>query len=163
MLQTTQIELKPKYCVFFVNSLGYIQFTPQLFSTMSSPTRLGRLACQIITSTNYHQTKYKVNNPKVGSLSLTGQLQGSLPCLVDVANHTYRTQTKGFYIPRKIIQVFSLHLNCFQRCCFQQVQEDQRAQRSQVKKHHQTKYEVNNPKGKQSLLFCQLQSSIQGL
>ena len=39
---------------------------------MLSPTRLGRLSCPTVTSANRHQKKYKVNNPKVSSLSLTG-------------------------------------------------------------------------------------------
>ena len=64
MLQTTQIELEPKDCAFHVNSLGYIQFTPQMFSTVSSPTRLGRLAGPTVTSKNRNQTKYEFNNPK---------------------------------------------------------------------------------------------------
>ena len=72
MLQTTQIELESKYCVFLINYLGYIQFTHQLFSTVSFPTRLGRLARPTVTSVNHHLTKYKVNNPKVGNISLTG-------------------------------------------------------------------------------------------
>ena len=72
MSQTTQIELEPKDCVFLVNSLGYIQFTLQLFSTVLSPTRLDRLTLPTVKSENLHQKKYKANNPKVGSLSLTG-------------------------------------------------------------------------------------------
>ena len=39
MLQTTQIELKPKDCISLIKSLG-IQFTPQLFSTMSIPKKV---------------------------------------------------------------------------------------------------------------------------
>ena len=70
MLKTTQIEIKSKDYVFLVNYLGYIQFTPQLFSSVSFPTRLGRLVLPTVTSANRHQTKYYVNNPKVGSLSL---------------------------------------------------------------------------------------------
>ena len=63
MLQTTQIEIEKKDCIFLVNYLG-IQFTPQLFSTVFSPTRLGRLARPIVKSANRQQTKYEVNNPK---------------------------------------------------------------------------------------------------
>ena len=91
MLQTTQIKLKSRDIAFLVNYLGYIQFTPELFSTVSFLTRLGRLAHPKITIANPHQKKYKVNNPKVGSLSLTGSLQGYLPCFVNVANHTHLT------------------------------------------------------------------------
>ena len=72
MSKTTYIELEPKDCVFPVNSLGYIQFTPQLFSTVSSPTRLGRLARPKVTGANSHCKTYEVKNPKVGSISLTG-------------------------------------------------------------------------------------------
>ena len=71
MSQTTHIEIEPKDCIFLVNYLG-IQFTPQLFSTVSFQTRQGRLARPTATSANRHQTKYEVNNRKVGSLSLTG-------------------------------------------------------------------------------------------
>ena len=39
MSQTAQIELEPKYCIVLVKSLG-IQFTPQLFSTVSIPNKL---------------------------------------------------------------------------------------------------------------------------
>ena len=65
MFQTIQIEieLEQKYCIFLVNYLG-IQFTPQLFSTVSAPTGLGRLARQTVTSENRHHKKYEVNNPK---------------------------------------------------------------------------------------------------
>ena len=72
MSQTTHIELKPKDCVLLANSLGYIQFTPQLFSTVSSPPRLVRIERTTVTSENRYQKKYEVNNPKVASLSLTG-------------------------------------------------------------------------------------------
>ena len=64
MSQTTQIELEPNDCVFLVNSLGYIQFITQRFSTVSSPTMLGRLARPTVTSGKLHQKKYEVNNPK---------------------------------------------------------------------------------------------------
>ena len=72
MYQTTQLKLKSKDCVLFVNSPGYIQFTPQLFSTVLFPKRLGRLAYPTVTSANRHQKKYEVKNPKVGNPSLTG-------------------------------------------------------------------------------------------
>ena len=72
MSQTTQIKLKPKDCVFLVNSLGYIQFTPQLFSTVSSTTSLGRLPRPTVIDANCHRNKYKENNPKVSSISLPG-------------------------------------------------------------------------------------------
>ena len=101
MLQITHIKLKPKDCILLINYLG-IQFTPQLFSTVSLPTTLGRLALPKVTSANCHHNKYEVNNPKVVSLSLTFYLQSSLPCLVDVANQTYQNRTKGFYIPPKV-------------------------------------------------------------
>ena len=78
MSQTTQIELEPKDCVFLVNYIGYMQFTPQLFSTVSSPTRLGRLARPTVTSANLHQTKYEVNNPKCKQFLLCGQLLSSV-------------------------------------------------------------------------------------
>ena len=39
ILQTTQIKLKPKYCIFLVKSL-YIQFTHQLLSTVSRPNNV---------------------------------------------------------------------------------------------------------------------------
>ena len=68
MLQTTQIKLEPKDCVLLVNYLGYIQFTPQLFSTVSSPTRLGRLARPTVTSANRHQKNMKSTTQKVSSL-----------------------------------------------------------------------------------------------
>ena len=71
ILQTTQIELESNNFVFFVNSLVCIQFTPQLFSTVLFPTRLVRIALPTVISANCHQKKYKVDNPKVGSLSLT--------------------------------------------------------------------------------------------
>ena len=72
MSQITQIELESKDCIFLVNCLGYIHFTPQLFSTVSSPTRLGGLVRPTVTIANRRQKKYEVNNPKVGSLLLTG-------------------------------------------------------------------------------------------
>ena len=75
----------------------------------------------------------KVKNTQVSIILLTGQLQIYLPCIVNVANHTDLTQTKGLYIPCKIILVFSLNLNCFQRCCLQQGQVDQHAQQLKVK------------------------------
>ena len=84
------------------NNLG-IQFAPQLFSTESFPTRLGRQPRPTVMSANRHQNNYKVNNPNVGSLLLTGELQSSLPYLVDVANQTDQTQTKGLHITHKII------------------------------------------------------------
>ena len=65
MLQTTQTELERNDCLLLVNSLGYIQFKPQLFSTVLSPKRLGRLAGPTATSANRHQKKYEANNPKV--------------------------------------------------------------------------------------------------
>ena len=68
ILQTTQIKLEPKDCVLLVNYVGYIQFTLQLFSTVLYPTRLGILARPTVTSANFHQTKYEVNNPKVKRL-----------------------------------------------------------------------------------------------
>ena len=102
MLKTTQIKLESKDCVFLANYLGYIQFTPQLYSTVSFPTSLGRLARPTVTIANCHQKKYEVNNPKVGSLSLTGELQRYLHCLINVANHTDWTITKGLYITRKL-------------------------------------------------------------
>ena len=68
MSQTTQIKLEPKYCVFLVSSLGYIQFTPQLFSTMSSPTRLGILEQPTFTSANRHQKNTKSTTQKVSGL-----------------------------------------------------------------------------------------------
>ena len=40
ILQTTHIELKPKDCILLVNYLGYIQFTPQLFPTVSIPKKV---------------------------------------------------------------------------------------------------------------------------
>ena len=39
IFQTTQIKLKPKYCIFLGKSL-YIQFTPQLFLTVYIPNKL---------------------------------------------------------------------------------------------------------------------------
>ena len=39
ILQTTQVKLKPKDCIFHGKSL-YIQFTPQLFSTVSLPNKV---------------------------------------------------------------------------------------------------------------------------
>ena len=102
MLQTTQIELEQKDCILLVNYLG-IQFTHQLCSTMSLPTRLGRIARPMVTSANLHYNKYEVNNPQLGSLLVNGYLKSSITCFVNVANHTDRTQTKGLYIPRKII------------------------------------------------------------
>ena len=39
MSKTTQIELEPKDCILLVNSLG-IQFTPQLFSTVSRQNKV---------------------------------------------------------------------------------------------------------------------------
>ena len=38
MLQTIQIKLKPKDCIFLLKYLG-INFTPQLFSTVSIPNK----------------------------------------------------------------------------------------------------------------------------
>ena len=64
MSQTTQIKIEQKDCVFLVNYLGYVQFTPQLFSMVSYPTRLGRLVRPTVTSANRHQKIYKVNKPK---------------------------------------------------------------------------------------------------
>ena len=90
MSLTTHIKLEPKDCILLVSNPG-IQFAPQLFSTVSLPTRLGRLARPTVTSANRHYKKYEVNNPKVGSLSLTGWLKISLPCLVNVSNQTYQT------------------------------------------------------------------------
>ena len=49
-----------------------IQFAIQLFSTVPSPTRLGRQLRPTVTGTNRHQKKYEVRNPKVSSLSLPG-------------------------------------------------------------------------------------------
>ena len=72
MLQTTQIKLKPKGCIFLVNSLGYIQLIPQLFSTVSFQTRYVRLTRSTVTCENCQQKKYKVKNPKIGSFLLTG-------------------------------------------------------------------------------------------
>ena len=83
--------------ISLLNNLG-IQFVPQLFSTESFPTRLGS-----VKSENRHQKKYEVNNLNVGILLLTGLLQIYFPCLVNVDNHIDQTQTKGLYIPRKII------------------------------------------------------------
>ena len=71
MSPTTQIELEPKDCTFLVNNLG-IQFATQLFSTLSLPTMLCGIVCPTVTSENLHQKKYEVNNPKVGSLLMTG-------------------------------------------------------------------------------------------
>ena len=39
---------------------------------MPFPTRLGRQPCQTVTFENCHQKKYKINNPKVSTLSLPG-------------------------------------------------------------------------------------------
>ena len=75
------------------NNLG-IHFEPQLFSTVPSPTKLGRQPCPAVTGENRHQDEIKVNNPNVGSLLLTEYLKISLPCLVSVANHTDQTRTK---------------------------------------------------------------------
>ena len=68
MSQTTQIKLESKDCVFPVNSLVYIQFKPQLFSTVSFSTWLARLARPTVTSANCHHKIYKADNQKVGSL-----------------------------------------------------------------------------------------------
>ena len=68
MLQTTQIELEPKDYVFLVNSLGYIQFTPQRFPTVFYPTRLGRLARSTVKSANRQQKKMKSITQKVSSI-----------------------------------------------------------------------------------------------
>ena len=84
------------------NTLG-IQFAPQLFSTVPYPTRICRQLRLTVTGENHHQKKYKVNNSKVSSLSLPGYLKISLPCLINVANHTDQNRTKGLYIPCTII------------------------------------------------------------
>ena len=102
MLLTTYIELESNNCVFLVNYLVYIQFASQLFSTVLFSTRLGRLARPTFTSANCRQIKYEVKNPKLGSLSLKGQLHISLPCLVNVANRTDQNRKTGLYIPRKL-------------------------------------------------------------
>ena len=102
MSQTTHIKLETKDCVFPVSSVGFVKFTYQLFSMVSSPTRLGRLARPTVTSANHHQTKYEVKNPKLGSISMNGQLQSSCPCLVDVSNHIDQTRTKVLYITCKL-------------------------------------------------------------
>ena len=49
-----------------------IQIAPQRFSTESLPTRLDRLVRPTVISANRHQKKCEVNNPKVGSLLMTG-------------------------------------------------------------------------------------------
>ena len=67
------------------------------------PTRLGRLARPTVTRENRHQKKYEVNNPKVSIILLTGYLQSSLPCLVNIANHTDQNRIKVLYILRKTI------------------------------------------------------------
>ena len=59
---------------------------------------------------------------------------------------------QGLYIPRKIIQVFSLHLNCFQRCCLQQSQVDNCAQQSQVQTV--TRRNTNSTTQKKVVLQC---------
>ena len=68
MSQCTQIKLELKDCVFLVNSLGYIQLTTELFSTMLSPTRLGILSLTTVTSANRHQKNMKSTTQKVSSL-----------------------------------------------------------------------------------------------
>ena len=67
MSQTTHIELEPKDCIFLLNYLG-IQFTPQLFSTVSFQTRQGRLARPTFISANRHQKNMKSTTQKVSSL-----------------------------------------------------------------------------------------------
>ena len=67
MLQTTPIKLEPNDCIFLVKNI-VIQFAPQLFSTVQSPTRLCIQPCPTVTGANRHQKKYKVNKPKVSSL-----------------------------------------------------------------------------------------------
>ena len=49
------------------NNLG-IQFAPQLFSTVSSTTKLGRLARPTVTSANRHQKNKDSEAQKVSSL-----------------------------------------------------------------------------------------------
>ena len=49
MLQTTQIEIEPKDCIFFIKSLG-IQFTPQLFQRCLQKTSSVILARPTVTS-----------------------------------------------------------------------------------------------------------------
>ena len=89
--------------------------------------------------------KIRSQKPEVGSLSLTGQLQISLPCLVDVniigiqftpqLSSTVQFPARYGRIARPIITSAS---------------------------RHQPKYKVNNQKSKQSLLCGQLKSSIRG-
>ena len=74
----------------------------------------------------------KSTTQRLSSLSLPVWIQSSLTCLINIVNHKDQTRTKGWYISRKIIQVFSLHLNCFQLCRLQQGFLDNCAQQSQV-------------------------------
>ena len=71
MLLTTHTELEPKDSIFLVNNLS-IKFAPQLFPTVLLPKRLGRIARPTVTNENLHQKKYELNNPKVGSILMTG-------------------------------------------------------------------------------------------
>ena len=72
------------------NNLGN-KFAPQLISTVPSPTTLFRQLRPAVTGANCHQEIYQVINLKAGSLSLPGKLKISLPCPVNVANHTDQT------------------------------------------------------------------------
>ena len=54
MMKTTQINQEQMDFVLLVNYVGYIYFTPQLFSTVSSPKRLGRLARPTVTGAKGH-------------------------------------------------------------------------------------------------------------
>ena len=113
---------------------------------MPSPTRLGRKPLPKVTGANCHQDKYEVNNSKVSSLSLPGYLQSSLPCLINVSNHAYQTQTKGLYNPRKI----NIGIQ-FAPQLFSTVPSPTRLDRQPLPtvtcaNRHQKKYEVNNPK-----------------
>ena len=93
---------------------------------------IGIIARQTVTSENHHQKNNKSTTQKVRSLSLIGQLQSSCPCHVDVANHTYRTQTKGFYITCKV-SVYPVYTSTvFNGVYTKQGKVDQRAQQSQV-------------------------------
>ena len=74
MPKITQIELKPKDCIFLVKSLA-IQFTHQIISVVSIQNKERKPIFPIVTSANFHQTKYEVNNPKVISLSLNFWIQ----------------------------------------------------------------------------------------
>ena len=78
--------------------------------------------------------------------------------LVDVANHTDRTRTKGLYIPRKVYG-YSVYTSTVFNGVYTKKRQGILARPIVTSANlHQTKYEVNNPKVSSLSLSGYLQS-----